>query len=69
MKQCPKCGAKSFCVTAHVVQEWVVDEYGDFISSNDDCVEVTHFPDDNDIWDCNNCGYSACGREFNKTEV
>lgn len=61
---CPKCGAKSFCATAHVTQDWVVDEKGNFIKSHNDCLEVTHFPDENDIFDCNNCGYSAEGREF-----
>lgn len=65
MKQCPNCGSKSFLVSAHVVQDWVVDEDGDFISVYDDCVEVAHFPDDDDIWGCNNCGYSRPGREFN----
>ena len=66
MKKCPKCGAMSFCVTAHVTQDWVVDENGDFIKCINECLEVTHFPDDSDIWDCNNCGYSASGIEFNQ---
>lgn len=65
MKRCPKCGARSFCVTAYVTQDWVVDENGSFISSNNDCVEVTHFPTDDDIWDCNDYGFSATGEEFN----
>ncbi len=65
MKRCPRCGSMSFCATAHVTQDWVVDENGNFISCNDDCLEVIHFPDDNDIWDCNNCGYSAPGKTFN----
>ena len=65
MKQCPRCGSKCFCVTAHVTQDWVVDENGAFLRSNNDCVEVTHFPDDEDVWDCESCGYSAAGKEFN----
>ncbi len=68
MKRCPRCGAQTFCVTAHVTQDWVVDENGDFLQSLNDCLEVTHFPDDDDIWDCNNCGYSAAGRVFNTEE-
>ena len=68
MKRCPRCGAQAFCVTAHVTQDWVVDAHGDFIQSLNDCLEVTHFPDDDDIWDCNNCGYSAAGRVFNTEE-
>ena len=67
-KRCPKCGAMSFYVTAHVTQDWVVDENGDWIRTEDDCVEVTHFPNDDDIWDCANCGFSAAGEEFNVTE-
>lgn len=65
MKKCPKCGAMSFVVTAHVTQDWVVDENGDFISCQDECLDVTHRPDDTDTWYCNNCGYSAVGSKFN----
>ena len=68
MKRCPKCGAMSFVVTAHVTQDWVVDENGDFINCEDDCVEVTHFPDDTDFWTCNNCGHYDIGTAFNVQE-
>lgn len=53
-----------FLGTAHVKQDWLVDENGSFISSINDCVEVTHQPDDKDIWECNNCGYNAPGKDF-----
>lgn len=62
--RCPKCGAESFEVTAHVTPDWRIDGNGTFIQSLNDCVEVTHYPDENDFWDCANCGYSASGREF-----
>ena len=65
MKRCPKCGNKTFSVTAHVTQDWVVDEYGNFNSAITECVEVTHKPDDSDIWGCMKCGHSAPGRDFN----
>lgn len=65
MKQCPRCGAKEFFVSAHVVQDWVVDENGTFLEIIDDCIEVTHYPDDTDIWDCAECGYSDRGSAFN----
>lgn len=65
MKRCPKCGAMSFYATVHVTQDWVVDENGDWIRTENDCVEVTHFPNDDDVWDCANCGFSAAGKEFN----
>lgn len=66
MKACPNCGSHSFIVTAHVVQEWVVDENGDFLRCIDECVEVLHQPNDDDIWSCNNCGLSEAGGFFNE---
>lgn len=68
MKRCPKCGCKRFYVTAHVTQDWIVDEYGDFIEVIEDCVEVTHFPDDMDFWTCADCGHEDRGSEFNVKE-
>lgn len=65
MKKCPICGGTTFRATAHVTQDWEVDENGNFQDCIDDCLEVTHFPDDDDIWDCANCGYSAAGAKFN----
>lgn len=64
MKICPKCGNKRFYATAHVVQEWLVDEDGDFIQCTEDCLEVNTFPDDDDIWICSKCGYDAPGSEL-----
>lgn len=68
MKRCPKCGNKEFEVTAHVTQEWRVDSEGDFIACVEECVEVTHTPNDEDIWTCAQCGYDAAGEEFNIKE-
>lgn len=62
--RCPKCGAESFIVTAHVAQDWKVDSMGTFLECMDECVEVTHQPDDDDMWNCANCGFSGAGREF-----
>ena len=62
--RCPKCGAESFEVTAHVTQDWRIDSNGTFLQSLNECVEVTHYPDEDDIWDCANCSYSATGGEF-----
>ena len=64
MKRCPKCGGKKFIVSAHVIQEWIVDEKGNFLEVTDDCAEVTHEPDDYDLWMCDKCGYEDTGREF-----
>ena len=47
--RCPKCGGKSFCATAHVTQDWELDETGTFVKSLNDCIEVTHFPGMDDL--------------------
>lgn len=62
--RCPKCGAEAFEVTAHVTQDWKIDSCGNFLECLNDCVEVTHSPDDDDMWTCANCGFSAEGRRF-----
>lgn len=67
-KICPKCGGSKFLVTAHVTQDWIVDEDGDFLKCVNDCVEVTHRPDDDDIWQCDACGFDGTGSEFNEKE-
>ena len=65
MKICPKCGGKKFIVTAHVTQDWIVDEDGCYIETVEPCGEVTHHPDGDDLWTCCNCGYDCSGNEFN----
>ena len=67
-KCCPKCGGVGFFVTAHVCQDWEVDEEGEYVKVMNECSQVTHFPDDEDIWECVNCGYSDAGKEFNRAE-
>lgn len=64
MKKCPKCGCSTFYVNAHIVQGWLVDEDGDFISVTEECVETTHAPDDDDLWTCSKCGHEATGAEM-----
>lgn len=56
---CPKCGGRTFETTAHVMQSWTVDADGDFLSVRDDCLQVTHEPDDGNIWTCVRCGAEA----------
>ena len=68
MKKCPSCGGKRFCVTAHVTQDWLVDENGFFDRVICDCIDVTHKPDDDDIWECYECGHDGPGSEFNVKE-
>ena len=64
-KKCPKCGGDEFIVTAHVTQPWRVDADGNFLNCVSECEEVTHRPDDGDLWNCTACGHSAAGRDFN----
>ena len=64
IKRCPQCGAESFYVSAHVVQDWKVDSHGTFLEAYNECSEVTHRPDNNDLWECANCGFKAPGSEF-----
>lgn len=66
--RCPKCGGKEFLATAHVTQDWGLDESGAFQECLNECVEVTHSPDMDDIWTCKRCGHSAVGSEFVTTK-
>lgn len=64
--RCPVCGAESFEVIAHVTQDWKIDCNGTFLEALNECVEVTHYPDEDDIWTCGNCAFSAEGRKFRR---
>lgn len=61
MKICPKCGGKRFIVTAHVAEDWLVDEEGTFLETTQRGVDVVHYPDNNDTWECEKCGYTCSG--------
>lgn len=65
MKRCPKCGHDTFYVSAHVVQCWIVNENREYLQTENECEEVTHLPDDDDIWQCTKCWYCGAGSEFN----
>jgi hypothetical protein len=61
---CPKSvNHKRFSVVAHVAQEWIVDEHGTFIKSEDECTSVVHTPDKDDVWVCWECGTAATVKE------
>jgi hypothetical protein len=63
---CPKNKKhKLFLTTAHVVQEWKVDQYGNFHSSIKDALEVVSEPDPSNTWTCYLCGTEA---EFKEEE-
>ena len=50
---------KRFGVTAHVTQDWIVNEDGDFEECVLACVDVTHEPNSEDVWECIECGTEA----------
>lgn len=55
---CPKCHGNRFITVAHVAQDWVVDEYGNY----EECLETTETvadPDDDNSWTCYYCGAEA----------
>ena len=58
---CPKCGHDRFYVTAHVAQEWLVNGYGEFLEAMEECSQVVHHPDDDDVWVCAGCGFDGAG--------
>lgn len=49
---------KRFHATAHVLQEWIVDEAGEFLEMVED-LEVTHWPCRGNVWSCDICGQEA----------
>jgi len=56
---CPKNPKhKKFSVTAHVTEEWIVDEHSDFLSAGE-TGEVTHRPAADDYFTCHECGAEA----------
>lgn len=56
---CPNgCNAR-FIATAHVTQDWYVDEHGNYLDTAEECVETTHSPDFYDVWRCEKCDADA----------
>ena len=52
---CPKCGNRTFSTPAHVMQDWKVNEDGEFIECLQDCMQVSFPPRDENIWTCTEC--------------
>lgn len=53
---CRHCGNDTFIMMAHVTQDWIVNNRGEFCDCLKDCVDVLHAPNDNDVWECQDCG-------------
>ena len=47
-----------FVTTAHVMEEWLVDQHGDWIETLES-VETTSKPDPGNLWTCHVCGSDA----------
>lgn len=58
-KVCPNGCDRGFSTTAHVMQEWQVDGFGNYKDVLNECLEVTHKPDFENIWTCMECGEEA----------
>lgn len=60
LARCPKNpDHKRFVTTAHVMQDWMVDEKGEYLEEVIRCVEVTHDPHPDNLWTCYECGETA----------
>lgn len=55
----PKLWGKEFITTAHVAQDWKVDENGNFIELVQDATDIIAEPNDDNIWTCVSCGSEA----------
>lgn len=64
MKKCPNCGCTEFQV--HQIEDHVilVDKDGEFIEEKNEFTQITHAPDDDSIWQCDDCGLTGMGRMF-----
>jgi hypothetical protein len=51
---------KRFVTVAHVTQEWIVDEHGEYLSRFEGGEsETVHGPDPGNTWQCVECGAEA----------
>ena len=58
---CPKDSKHNrFIVTAHIAEEWIVNEHGGFVREYEQGIKQTiHGPDVGDMWQCVDCGETA----------
>jgi hypothetical protein len=50
---------KEFITVAHVMQDWKVDENGEWLETIDPSVQTSHNPNSDNIWTCAVCGVEA----------
>jgi hypothetical protein len=59
LAECPKEPShKRFVTVAHVAEDWLVDEHGNFIESRG-CTETVAPPTKGNTWTCAECGAEA----------
>jgi len=57
---CPKDKLhRRFITTAHVTQEWIVNEHGDWEETIAECIDIVAGPTKGNIWECEICGSEA----------
>lgn len=50
---------KEFITVAHIAQDWVVDENGNFLEVAEECTETVASPNRENTWVCKICGAEA----------
>jgi len=50
---------KEFVTVAHVSQNWLVDEEGNFIEVRNECNKIVAGPNSGNTWICVECGSEA----------
>ena len=50
---------KRFITVAHVSQDWVVNEHGDFLEQSGSDLETVASPNIGNTWTCKECGTTA----------
>lgn len=57
---CPKNEEhKQFITVAHVMQDWLVDEQGNWLETVDESLETSFPPNKDNLWTCAVCGAEA----------
>lgn len=68
MKKCPNCGCMEFQVHQTEDHVIVVNSDGEFVKEESAYTQIVHEPTDNDMWQCDDCGFTAQGLAFNMKE-
>lgn len=69
MKKCPNCGCREFQV--HQIEDHVIviNSDGEFVDERSEYTKTVHSPTDDDMWECDDCGFTAQGSVFEAKEL